>query len=783
MADQSASAAPRFVGQSIGRKENRRFLTGRGQYVDDHSLPGMLHAHFVRSPLARAKIAKVDVSAAKALPGVRGVFVAADINPAVKSPLPNTFSGDVALDASGIPGPLAAGEVGFVGDPVILIVAEDRYIAEDAAELVEIDYDPLDPVVDIDSAKTAPPCLPHLKSNTTNSMDMALPGANEAFENAAAIVKKTISTARVAPSPMETRAVIAALGAHEQINVWLSSQNPHHARAFISKVLGLAENQVRVVSPDVGGGFGQKYCVHRDEVAVIQAARLLGRPVKWVEDRAEALQAGGHSRMERLGMEFAFDKDGLIKAARFSCEDARGADPLQSVDGTGHIMAMFHTGPYKIPTTAIRLSSYFTNTGGNVAYRGPWGGETFIREAAMDEAARQLKIDPIELRRRNMITKEDQPYKLPLGVEIDGVTPGETLEQALGMLNYEAFRAEQAKARAEGRYIGLGTSVYIEPCAISFTLNASDAAEVRLEYSGKVSAVMTVHSQGHGVETTMAQVIADEMGVDVADVTVIFGDTSAIGYGSGAGGSRQALVGGAAAKVASGMLREKVIKIGAHLLQSSPEELRVENGHVVSGGATPRSVSFAEIGHLAYHAPAMLPAGMESGVEARYRFAPPPLSFSNAAHLCVVEVDVATGMVKVLRWISSEDCGVMLNPAVVEGQIAGGVVQALGMVLWEHQHYDAEGNPSAGTFKDYLMPLSTDIPQIEYGHLCTPSQTPTGAKGVGEGGAIVGPPAIFNAVLDALSPFNVSFDTLPLTPARILSAIEAGKTSGSEQGR
>ncbi|MET0181562.1 MAG: molybdopterin cofactor-binding domain-containing protein, partial [Caulobacterales bacterium] len=285
MADQGSSSVPRFVGQSIGRKENRRFLTGRGKYVDDHSVPGMLYAHFVRSPMARAKIEKIDISAAKALPGVYGVFLAEDINPTCKKPLPNIFAGDVALDKSGIPTPLAEGEVGYVGDPVVIIVAEDRYIAEDAADLVEIDYDPLDPIIEAADAKNGKPCLPHLVNNVLSATEMALPGSNEAFESAATVVKKTIAAARAAPSPMETRSLIATTGAHEQVEVYFASQNPHHARAYIADVLGLSENDVRVISPDVGGGFGQKFFVHRDEIAVIQASRILGRPVKWVEDR------------------------------------------------------------------------------------------------------------------------------------------------------------------------------------------------------------------------------------------------------------------------------------------------------------------------------------------------------------------------------------------------------------------------------------------------------------------------------------------------------------------
>lgn len=766
-----ARYAPRFVGQSVKRKEDPRFLTGRGQFVDDHIVPGMLHAAFLRSPVARARIRSIDLSAARALPGVHRVFVAPDINSSLR---PMTYSLGTS-DPMVLTAPLADAQASYVGEPIALIVAEDRYVAEDAAELIDLTFDLLKPVTTAAQAKTAGPCLPGINSNLAVAIDTETPEVTAIFERAAVVVRKTIASARAAPTPMETRGVIAHRVTADQMVVWLASQNPHHAAAYLAGVLDMPESQVRVIAPDVGGGFGQKFFIHRDELAVIAAARLMGRPIKWIEDRSEALVAGGHSRTEELGLELAFDDDGHILATRFSFQDNVGADPLQPPSINPQLAMMFHTGPYKVAHTAAKVGSYFTNTNGNVAYRGPWAGETLIREAAMDEAARVLDLDPIELRRRNIITAADQPHRLPVGIELSGVTPLETLDQALEILDYPSFRAEQARLRAEGRYIGLGTSIYIEPSAVSGGSSASDVTEVRIDVSGKATAIMTVHSQGHSVETTMAQVIADELGLPLEDVSVSFGDTRAIGFGSGAGGSRQAVVGGGSAKLAAGQLGEKLRKLGAHLMQTSPDELRLEGGAVVAPGPTPRSVSFKELAEVAYRAPLTLPDGMEPGLEARFRYAGPPFTFSNATHLCVAEVDIRTGLVKVLRWIVSEDCGVMLNPAVVEGQVSGGVVQGIGGVLWEHQTYDAHGNPGAATLKDYLLPLATDIPLIEFGHICTPSPTPTGAKGVGEGGAIVAPPAMFNAVVDALAPFGVSFDALPLTPTRIMAALEAAR--------
>ena len=764
MAD-STPSAPRFVGQSIHRKENGRFLAGRGQYVDDHVVPGMLHAAFLRSPMARAKILSIDVAAARALPGVYAVYTAAELNGQFQ-PLKYIFGG---TDPIGLDYVLAADEVAFVGDPIAIVVAEDRYIAEDAAELIDVDYDPLDPVVTIEDARTMGPALPGHSDNVAVDLHVALPGAEEAFANAARVVSGRVAQGRLAPTPIEGRGIISDPRMDGRLEVHLTSQNPHQAKAYLAAMLGMPENHVRIISPDIGGAFGQKYCFGRDLLATVGASRLLRRPVKWIEDRSEALLAGGHSRTERLSLDMAFDENGRILATGLGFEDAVGADPMTNPSGNGQLAMLFHTGAYAVPTVRADVEVFFSNTCGIIPYRGPWAGETLIREITMDKAARALGIDPVELRRRNIFTQ--QPHTLPMGPVIDGVTPRECLDMVVEAIGYEDFRIEQAAARRSGRFIGIGTAVYIEPCAISSGGNSSDTAAIRLEPSGQVTATMTCHSQGHSVETTMAQVIADELGVDVEDVTIVFGDTNAIGFGAGSGGSRQALVGGGAAKVASAMLRDKILRVASHFLQLPEADLRLEGGKVVSGAATGPSIALRELGQAAYLDPGTLPEGAGAGLEAQYRFAPPMFSYSNAAHACTVEVDIATGMVRFLRYVVAEDCGVMLNPAVVEGQIAGGVVQAMGNVLWEEQHYDADGNPGAGTFKDYAMPLATDAPKIEYLHLCTPSDTPTGAKGVGEGGAIVGPPAIYNAILDALAPFDVTLEQLPLTPARIVAAL------------
>lgn len=771
MGDQQPISAPRFVGQSIGRKENKRFLTGRGRYVDDFVEAGMLHAAILRSPVARGKILSIDTADAAALPGVWGAYTAKELNHLFQ-PLKSTFSAKVSQAISVV---LADTDVCYVGEPVAIVVAEDRYIAEDALDLIDVEYEPMDAIATISAARDGAPCLPGKDNNIGAQMDVALPGCEEAFAAAAHVVSAKIAQGRVSPAPMETRGIIANPIMDGKLEVRLSSQVPHIAKAYLAHMLDIPENHIRVISPDIGGAFGQKFAVARDFLATIGAALILRRPVKYIEDRAENLQVAGHGRAEALELDLAFDANGRMTATRFTVEDNCGADSVSPPGSATGLMAVAHTGAYAIPTVTIKTRDYYTNICGSTPYRGPWAGETLIREITVDKAARQLGIDPVELRRRNIITQ--WPHTMPLGQQLDRVTPRETLDTAIEMLGYEAFREEQRAARAAGRHIGVGMALCIEPTAISGP-NSTDSAEVRLESTGRITATMTCHSQGHSVETTMAQIVADEMGVDVDHVAVVFGDTDVIGFGSGAGGSRQAVVAGGAAKIAGSMLREKILTRAARFLQTSADQLTIRDGQVVASGPGAASITLGALTQASDADPAGEPEGFEGSMSARYTYQPPMFTFSNACHVSTVEVDIETGLVKVLRYIVAEDCGVMLNPAVVEGQVSGGVVQALGNILWEEQHYDDDGNPSAGTFKDYAMPLMTDVPTIEFGHLCTPSDTPTGAKGVGEGGAIVGAPCVYNAIADALSSWDVRLEQLPLTPARILAALGEAKERG-----
>ncbi len=763
--------AARFVGQRVPRKEDRRLLVGRGLYVDDVVLAGMLEAAFVRSPHARARIKSLDLEAARALPGVRAVYTAADFAH-FGLDLFNSFAGRGS-------GPtvrtLADGHVRYVGDPVAIVVADNRYIAEDGAGLVMVDYEAEDPVVTIAQARDGAP----VHDGYTDNVGVAAatpddPEIAAIFASAKHVVTGTIRHQRQAHVSMETRGIVVAPHGEGELTLHLSCQSPHMAARYVSLLFDLPETSVKVLSKDVGGAFGLKIQPWREEVAAIAASLKLRRPVKWIEDRLENLTSASQAREQEITIKLALDAEGLLLAADLDYACNVGCYP-HSNDCNTFAMMLF-TGAYRVPKLAYRAVSYYSNTVGQAAYRGPWAMESLARETMMDVAARQIGIDPLVLRERNLMTAADQPYAMPSGMVVHGVTPCETLELALAKVDVPAFRAEQARGRAEGRYLGLGVAVYVEPTTMAMGGPFStDSAHVRLDPSGKVSVVVSTHSQGHGTQTTMAQIAADQLGVDVADVTVLEDDSSRGGFGPGAGGSRQAVSGGGAVSHASRILADKVKAIAAHMHNANPADIRIEGGQISVAGVAEVSTTVQAIAEAAYFTLDRLPPGMEPGMEAQYRYRPPPIVFSNAAHACVCEVSAETGVVKILRWIASEDCGVMINPAIVEGQIAGGVVQGIGGVLLEEIAYDAYGNPTAVTFKDYMIPTIHDVPEIEYCHIITPSDSEGGFKGVGEGGAIIAPPTMVNAIADALAPFGARCLDLPLTPTKILELIEAGE--------
>ena len=755
----------RYAGARINRVEDARLLTGRGTFVDDVVRPGMLHACFVRSPFARARINGVDASAALALPGVHAVFTAADLNPEVRE----TWYTSMGKDMPDSPKPpLAEGEARFVGDPVALVVAVDRYVAEDAADLVELDLDPLTPVVDYE-----------LSTDVAAEIGGAPPEiVAPDFDAAPHVLSVTIRQQAYAPVPMECRGIVAEWEpASGELTVWSATQAPHEVRMFAARLLGIPEHSVRVIARDTGGGFGQKVLPMREDMAILLAARKVPGALKWIEDRRENLIAGGQSRHEHASIRLALEDDGTWLAAEIDHVQDCGAYPMPWPMLAGAAVGAIFPGPYRLPKARFSYKGLHTNTVGRTAYRGPWQFESVAREVALDVAARQAGIDPIELRRRNLLRSDELPYRNPTaGMQITDVTPLETFEQAIDILDLDSFRAEQAAALGEGRYLGVGTCTYVEPTASGQGFYGTEGATIRIEPSGNVNVYTAGGSAGNSTETAVVQLVADALGVDIADVHTIQGDTAVTPFGAGTAGSRSgSMIAGAVAQTAA-VLRDRIIAIAAHRLEAAPEDIELGDSRATVRGTPAIGVSLADIAQATYFDPGSLPEGVEASLEASGRYhAQLPAVWANATHVCTCEVDVDTGVVTLLRYIVSEDCGPMINPSVVEGQIAGGTVQGIGGVLYEHLAYDGDGNPLASTFMDYLLPTMAEVPVIEYGHVETPSAGPGGYKGVGEGGAIGAPPAVINAVADALAPLGVMIIELPLSPAAVRALIEQAR--------
>ena len=771
--------AGRYVGARVNRVEDTRLLTGQGTFVDDVSLPGMLHACFVRSPFPRAAIGALDTSAALALPGVRFVFTSTDLNPDAKEQW-HTSVGPASPETPRPP--LADGEARFAGDPVALVVAESRALAEDAAELVDVDYEPLPAVVDYTQAEDTE-ALVH-ESHGSNVIGeiagMPFSALEDVFTSSAHVVSETIHQQAYAAVPMEGRGLVVDYSqATGDLTIYAATQVPHEVRLFCSRLLGIPEHHIRVVMRDTGGGFGQKVMVQRDEMCLMLAAPKVGVPVKWVEDRRENLLAAGKSRHEHGAVKMAFSADGAIEGAYIDFVQDCGAYPTPWPVSTAAAVGMIFPGPYRVPRAGFTTKTVYTNTVGRTAYRGPWQFESLAREVLLDISARRMGMDPVELRRRNLLRRDELPYTNPNGMTYDSISPLETFEQALEMLDYEAFRNEQAEARAVGRYLGVGVSNYVEPSTPGFGYYATEAATIRIEPSGTVNVYIAGGSSGNSIETTVVQLAADALGANIEDVNTIQGDTAVTSFGGGAAGSRSgSMTAGAVGETAS-ILRDRILAIAAHKLEADVEDLELAESRARVRGAPSTGMSLAELAALAYFDPYSLPPGVPAGLEANARYtAAAPAIWVNATHVCTCEVDVATGEVKLLRYIVSEDCGPMINPSVVEGQIAGGTVQGIGGALYEQLAYDEDGNPVATTFMDYLLPTATEVPVIEYGHVETPSPGPGGHKGVGEGGAIGAPPTVVNAVADALAPFGVTVTRLPLSPARIAALLDEEGVAG-----
>lgn len=776
-----------LLGVSVPRKEDRRLLTGRGRYVTDLALPGLVHATFVRSPHAAAFVTGVDAAAATRLGGVLAVVDGSD-------PL---FAGVALRARSELPGyretaqPVLGRRVRFAGEAVAVVVAGGLGVAADAAGAVDVAYDPQPPVLDVVAAARAGSPLVHeeVGSNVLVERRFDAGDVDGALAGAALVVRGTFTTNRQCAAPVEGRATAASWDdGTGTLTVWTSTQIPHLVRHGLAEVLGLAEHRIRVVAPDVGGGFGLKTTLYPEDVVVCLLSRRLGRPVKWVETRSEGLAAGAHARDHRYDVTAGFDADGrlLVLDAVIRCDvGAYSAWPFTA--GIEALMAGgLLAGPYRVEHYRAQALGVATNKAPAGPYRGVARPATvFVMERILDLAARRLPLDRAEIRRRNLVGPDDLPYRAATRLVHDSPTYPAVLDKVLRAVDYDGFPSVQAEARRDGRHLGLGFAVYNELTGLGRAAAAGpgivfrtghEGVTVRLHPSGGATVLTGVTSQGQGLETTMAQIVAGELGVSFDDVDVRMGDTEVSGFGFGAFSSRQGVIGGGAATLAARDVRNKMLRIAAHLLEAAPADLEVDGGRVAVRGSPARGVTVAEVARVAHLESHRLASDMEPGLEATRVFDPERGTFAAGALGVVVEVDPDTGRVTVLRVVCAEDAGVAVNPAVVEGQVHGALAQGLAGALFEHLRYDAAGQLTTATLLDYLVPSAADLPGYEVHRVDAPSATnPHGVRGVGEGATLGPGAAVANAVCDALAPFGIEVYDLPVTPERLFALLRAGE--------
>ncbi len=774
----------RSVGARVMRVEDPRILTGRGRYVDDVVLPDMVHAAFLRSPIPHGRLLGVDASEARRLPGVVAVYTGEDMERLTTAAQAGAVSGMNASPDMKSPTfhALATDKVRHIGDPLALVVAESRYIAEDALELIVEDIEMLDPIVSYEDAldATKPAVFDELGDNVYLTAAMSFGDADAAFAAADRIVRASIDVHRHQPVPMECRGLIASWDpAAEQLTIHASTQSPHMMRMILPAQVGIPMDQIRVIAQDVGGGFGLKNSVTREDVAIVAAAKDLGRPVKWIEDRLEHLATGGQAREEMADLEAAVTADGVILAVRMDIKVNIGAYPSDPFPGAiqCYTIIMSFQGPTRLQALDGRSVALFSNKGTYVSYRGPWATADFLRERLLDIVANELGIDPLDIRRRNYVVRDEPPLAMLTGQPFVGVTTHESVEQAALLIGWEGFRQRQRAARAEGRYLGIGMASYLEaapgpraPGSEGPDIMGNETTYLSVEDGGKVVIVTRQQPHGQGHETTLAQVAADELGVRFEDITVRYGDTDITPVAIvGTGGSRAATMANGAVLHASRELRQKIVTLAADVLEANAADLELAAGVISVKGSPAVTLSLAELTRIVHEEPERLPSDAERSLSVTRTFDGGSPGWSGGTHCCIVEVDIETGLVNFERYLVVEDCGVPVNPAIVEGQIRGGVAQAIGAVLLEHAAYDDEGQYVAASFMDYLLPTTSIVPRIEIHHVETVETDPdVNFRGVGEGGMIVAPAAITNAIEDALAPFGARILEQHLPPARIL---------------
>ncbi len=793
-----AMTEQRNVGASIPRKEDPELLTGRGLYTDDITLPGTLHMILVRSPFAHATITSVDTSKAAAMPGVVAAYSGEDLAGEWAGPLPVAWP--VTPDIKMAPmWPVARDKARYQGDVVAVVIAKTRAQAKDAAEAVDVSYEELPVVVDIDDALAdgAPILHDDLGTNALYTWKLTNGDVDAAFANAPVIVKERYYIARLIPNAMEPRAALAqANAATGELTLWSATQIPHIVRTTMAAfVLGVPESKLRVIAPRVGGGFGSKIRVGPEEALALVLARKLGQPVRWVEDRSENYLATHHGRDVIQEIELAADENGKIKGYRVHLKASMGAYLLLVAPGVPLLGAFLYCGPYGGDAYHFECTGVYTNTTPTDAYRGAGRPEaTYAIERAMDALARRVGTDPVEIRRRNFLPAFAEPTQSIGGLMIDSGDYGATLDLALELVGYDQVRKEQQARRDSGdpKQLGIGLSTYIEMCglapsrvlgSLAYAAGGWDAASITVLATGKVEVAVgtTPHGQGH--ETTFAQIVADDLGVPMDDVSIVFGDTQLVPRGMDTYGSRSLAVGGVAVHRACDKIVEKAKKIAAHELEVSEDDLDYANGTFSVRGAPDQARTVAALAFSAWTAH-NLPDGLEPGLDALSIYDPGNFVFPYGAHACVVEVDTETGEVSIEKYVAVDDVGNVINPMIVDGQVAGGVVQGIAEALLEEAIYDENGTLLTGSMTNYGIPAASDIPAVTIGRLETPSTSnELGVKGVGETGTIASPPAVINAVVDALSVFGITEIDRPATPERVWRAIQQARESQPKGGQ
>jgi carbon-monoxide dehydrogenase large subunit len=788
--------ANKYVGQRIKRTEDPRLIKGLGHYVDDIRLPDTLHVAFLRSIYAHARIRGLDTSEAAHAPGVVAIYTGKDVAERI-GPIPC---------ASSLPGlkvpdhrVLATDKVYFVGHPIAAVVAVDRYAARDAVDLIMVDYEELPAVVDLEAAASGGPVIhEQFGDNIAYKLTAGEGDIEAALASAERVIKQRMINQRLAPVAMEPRGVLARyLPGEQELTIWSSTQIPHLLRTQLALMLGIPENKLRVIAPEVGGGFGSKLNVYAEEALLGWISIELGKPVKWIETRRENMQATIHGRAQVGTLEIGCKNDGTVTGLRYNVFADMGAYFQLLTPAIPTLTGLMLSGAYKIPAIQINVTGVFTNKMATDAYRGAGRPEaTYVVERAMDLVAAELGLDPVEVRRKNFPAPSEFPFKTATGLTYDSGNYEAALNKALEISEYAKLRQQQKQAREQGRLIGIGVSSYVEICALgpsqAMPAGGWESATVRIEPTGKVTVLTGASPHGQGQETSFAQIVADELGVDINDVTVIHGDTSIVQYGIGTFGSRATAVGGTAVFRAVEQLKEKALKIAAHLLKADVSSVvfregrflkqaaaaagETLSGQVPAGGepkANGASVSLQEVA-LAAHLARDIPPGMEPGLSATYFFEPSNFTFPFGTHIVVVEIDRETGQVKFLRYVAVDDCGKVVNPMLVDGQVQGGIVQSIGQALYEEVVYDEQGQLLTGELMDYAVPKAMHAPHFELDRTETPtSVNPLGVKGVGEAGTIGATPAIVNAIIDALSPFGVRHIDMPIKPETIWRIVSA----------